>query len=254
MSTSTLETGSQTLPPRRELVAPLWHTILFVLFIVGYALFGGTRVSRLENAHLTTRVPLYLLMIGFELVMISYVWFLGVRPSGGSIPDLVGGEWKTVRDFMRDVGVAFMFWLVVIAVLVGLRFTIGQNPQALRAAMVLAPHSGLEFLLWVVVAFSAGACEEFVFRGYLQRQFFALTGSDAAAVIFQAVVFGAAHSYQGVRGMVTIGIYGALFGVLAVSRRSLRPGMIQHVMQDSFAGLAAGLMLKHLNKLPAVFF
>ncbi|MGA7030257.1 MAG: type II CAAX endopeptidase family protein [Candidatus Acidiferrales bacterium] len=252
MSTSPAETAGQA-APRRALIAPLWHTILFVLFIVGYALFGGTRVSRLENAHLTTRVPLYLFMLGFELVLFSYVWFLGVKPAGGSIRELVGGEWKTVRDFLKDVGIAFMFWLVVITVLVGLRLTIGQNPDALRAAQVLAPQSGLDFLLWVVVAFSAGTCEEFVFRGYLQRQFFALTGSDAAAVILQAVVFGAAHSYQGVRGMVTIGIYGGLFGVLAVNRRSLRPGMIQHFMQDSFAGLAAGL-LRHFGKLPAGLF
>ncbi len=31
----------------------------------------------------------------------------------------------------RDIGVAFMFWMVVIAVLVGLRFSLGENPQAM---------------------------------------------------------------------------------------------------------------------------
>ncbi len=253
MSTSIVETASQP-APRRELVAPLWHTLIFVLFVCGYAFFGRTHLARLANQHLTTRVPLYLLMIGFELVLFSYVWFLGVKPTGGRMEDLVGGKWKTAGDVLRDLGVAFMFWLVVIVALVGLRFTLGQNPRAVRAAMILAPRSVPEYLLWVVVALAAGTCEEFVFRGYLQRQFHAFTGSHAAAVVLQALVFGAAHSYQGVRGMITIGVYGALFGVLAVHRKSLRPGMIQHFMQDSFAGLVAGFLLKRLDKLPAVFF
>lgn len=52
--------------------------------------------------------------------------------------------------------------------------------------------------------------------------------------------------------MITITVYGALFGILAVYRKSLRPGMIQHAMQDSFAGLGFAL-LKRLGKVPAVW-
>ncbi|MFZ0885134.1 MAG: type II CAAX endopeptidase family protein [Candidatus Acidiferrales bacterium] len=252
MSTSILETASEP-RPRRPLVAPLWHTIVFVVFVCGYAFFGRATVATLESRHITTRVPLYLFMIGFELVLVAYVWFLGVKPAGGTMLGLIGGKWSSARDVLRDIGVAFMFWMVVIAVLVGLRFSLGVNTQAVRAAMVLAPRSLAEISLWVVLALSAGICEEFVFRGYLQKQFLALTGSDVAAVVLQALVFGAAHSYQGVRGMITIGVYGALFGVLAVNRKSLRPGMIQHFMQDSFAGLAV-VVLQRLGKLPAALF
>ncbi len=250
MSTSILETASEP-QPRRPLVAPLWHTIVFVVFVCGYAFFGRANVAALESRHVTSRVPLYLFMIGFELVLVAYVWFLGVKPAGGTVLGLIGGKWSSAREVWRDIGVAFMFWMVVIVVLVGLRYSLGVNPQALRATAVLAPRGAVEIFLWLVVALSAGVCEEFVFRGYLQKQFLALTGSDAAAVLLQALIFGAAHSYQGVRGMITIGLYGALFGALAVNRKSLRPGMIQHFMQDSLAGLAAGLVLKRLGKMPA---
>jgi hypothetical protein len=44
--------------------------------------------------------------------------------------------------------------------------------------------------------------------------------------------------------MITIAIYGALFGVLAVRRKSLRPGIMQHTGQDVLAGLAANLLSK----------
>ncbi len=240
--------------PRRDLIAPLWHTVVFVVFVFGYAFYERTRMSRLESQHLTNKVPLYLFMIGFELLLVAYVWFLGVRLAGGSFRSLIGGKWKTAGDVLRDVGVAFVFWLVVIVVLVRLRFALGQNTQMTKAALILSPQSAKEMIVWALLALAAGFCEEYVFRGYLQKQFLALTGSDVAAVLLQAVVFGAAHSYQGVKGMITITVYGALFGVMAVYRKSLRPGMIQHAMQDSFAGIVGGLLARKLGNAPALFF
>jgi uncharacterized protein len=240
------------LNPGRKLIAPLWHTIVFVLFILAYAYHGQTTVSRVEGMHLASKVPLYLLMIALELLLVSYVWFLGVKPAGGSFRGLIGGKWNTFGDVMRDIGVAFMFWLVVIVMLVGLQISIGKNPQTAKAVFMLAPGSLAEAIVWVVLSTTAGFCEEFIFRGYLQKQFYAITGSDAAAVAIQAVCFGIAHSYQGVKSMITITVYGALFGILAVYRKSLRPGMIQHAMQDSFAGLGSAL-LKRLGKVPAVW-
>ena len=63
------------------------------------------------------------------------------------------------------------------------------------------------------------------------------TGTAAAAVALQAVVFGIGHFYQGIRGVVVITIYGALFGILAILRKSLRPGILQHAGQDVVSGL-----------------
>lgn len=241
------------LVPGRKLIAPLWHTIVFVLFLIGYAYYGRTSVTRIEGHHLSSKVSLYLFMILLELILVSYVWFLGVKPAGGSFRALIGGKWNSVGDVLRDIGAAFLFWLVVIVMLVGLQISIGKSPQTTQTVFMLAPGSLTEMIVWVILSVTAGVCEEFMFRGYLQKQFLAITGSDAAAVALQAVLFGIAHSYQGVKSIVTITLYGALFGMLAVCRGSLRPGMIQHAAQDSFAGLAFGL-LKRLGKLPAVSF
>lgn len=241
------------LNPGRKLIAPLWHTIVFVLFLVGYAYYGRTSVARIEGHHFSSKVSLYLLMILLELILVSYVWFLGVKPAGGSFGGLIGGKWSSFGDVLRDIGVAFLFWLVVIMVLVGLQFSIGKSPETAKAVFMLAPDSVSEMIVWVILSVTAGVCEEFIFRGYLQKQFLAITGSDPAAVAVQAVLFGIAHSYQGVKSIITITVYGALFGILAVSRKSLRPGMIQHAAQDSFAGLGFAL-LKRLGKVPAGLF
>ena len=89
---------------------------------------------------------------------------------------------------------------------------------------------------------TAGICEETIFRGYLQRQFMALTKSAPAGILFSAAAFGVVHAYQGFRMVILIGLYGAMFGILAYCRGSIRPGMIAHAWQDSLNGVLAALV------------
>jgi membrane protease YdiL (CAAX protease family) len=106
-------------------------------------------------------------------------------------------------------------------------------PTELQA---LAPQGALGFALWFALSISAGICEEFVFRGYLQRQFSALTANAAAGIVLSAVVFSVGHLYEGGVKAVVIGVFGILLGTLAYLRRSLAPGMIAHAWHDIFAG------------------
>lgn len=76
--------------------------------------------------------------------------------------------------------------------------------------------------------------------GYLQKQLHALTGSAAVAVMGQALCFGIAHGYQGWKNVVVIAVLGILYGVLALWRRSTRPGMIAHAWTDVYGGLQLG--------------
>jgi uncharacterized protein len=240
---------AETAPPIVEAVdldpiAPWWHTVLFILILVGLAAGDALHIGRASaaNAH---RMATYIVSILFEWAMVGYVWLFGLRLRRKRMRDVIGGRWAKPSDFFRDVGVAFLFWLVVVAFLIAVQFSLGQNPEAKRAMKVLLPQTAAEMIVWIFVSITAGFTEEFLFRGYLQRQFLALTKSQYAAVALQAVAFGSAHIYQGWKGAVTITVYGALFGILAVMRRSLRPGMLQHALQDSFTGIAGSLLSKH---------
>jgi membrane protease YdiL (CAAX protease family) len=51
-------------------------------------------------------------------------------------------------------------------------------------------------------------------------------------VLAQAVLFGIGHWYQGVRQVILISLLGALYGILAQWRKSLRPGIIAHAWAD----------------------
>jgi len=227
-----------------EPVAPLWHTVVFLAMFLALAVANALRIQH-ASAALPHRLRVYIFSILFEWVMVAYVWWFGLRPRGMRVRELIGGKWARVSDFFRDVGIAFLFWLVVLSMLATIRLVLGPNPAAVKAIRLLAPRTGAEMIVWVLVSVTAGITEEFLFRGYLQRQFLALTKSPHVAVVLQAIVFGSAHIYQGWKGAVGITFYGALFGVLALVRRSLRPGMMQHATQDTVSGIAVSLLSKH---------
>jgi len=91
---------------------------------------------------------------------------------------------------------------------------------------------------------SAGFCEEFVFRGYVQRQLLALSRNTVVAVLGQGVVFGMMHAYQGWVPAARIVVIGVLFGAFAAWRRTLRVGMVAHAWQDIWAGWLGRVLLR----------
>jgi membrane protease YdiL (CAAX protease family) len=229
-------------PARATAVAPAWHTIVFVIVLIGFSSLQSLPRFAAMAATEPSRIPTYLLTVAFELLMLGYIW-LGLRRYKVPMRELIGGKWNRFSDFLLDVGVALIFWIAVVAMLAGLSFALHFKGE--EAAKFLLPQTWTEVAVWIPVAVTAGFCEEFIFRGYLQRQCLALTGNVVAAIALQAIVFGIGHLYQGVKGVVVISIYGAMFGILAVMRKSLRPGMIQHAGQDTISGIAGFLLMKY---------
>ena len=156
--------------------------------------------------------------------------------------ELIGGRWPSVRAVLGDLGIAVLYLIAANLVLAALGFLLKVTPSpGMRS---IFPHGPAEVVTWVMLALTAGICEEILFRSYLQRQLAALTKSTAAGLMLQGVAFGAAHGYQGMRYMCIIAVYGCLFGLLAYWRRSLRPGMTAHFVQDAVGGLVGRHFLK----------
>ena len=124
----------------RKLLAPMWHTGVLVFFVFSTAYIQTRFSSNLENSQIGSRVAIYVFSICFELILLSYVWFLGVRRSGTSFADVVGGRWARAADFWRDIGVAFVFWLVVVVILVLAAHLMGENMQAKKAFQIGRAH------------------------------------------------------------------------------------------------------------------
>jgi membrane protease YdiL (CAAX protease family) len=113
--------------------------------------------------------------------------------------------------------------------------------QAIRN---LIPNGSIEVLLFLMTSVTAGFCEELIYRGYLQRQFTALTRAVTGGIVLQTVAFALGHAYQGWKYVLLIAVLAAMLGLLAHWRKSLRPGMIAHALQDGVGGIMAGHVLR----------
>jgi membrane protease YdiL (CAAX protease family) len=105
----------------------------------------------------------------------------------------------------------------------------------------LIPVTARERLLWSAAAISAGVCEETVFRGWLLAILHSRVGlGGTALVLTAAAIFGLAHTYQGITGVVLTAIAGILFCVLYVVTGSLLVPIVLHSLVDlRFAFLPA---------------
>ena len=228
--------------PRRPLLAPLRHTVILIAILIGIAAYGiYAQATSHGERHLVEQrgsaLPLYLSLLAAEWGLVRFVVAGGLRRTGTRLRDLVGARWASWRDVARDVAVALGFWAAWAAI-EALAMS-GLGPDTAKGIDTLLPRNVPEIAAWVLLSLSAGFCEEVVFRGYLQQQFEALTGSLPLAVVGQAVIFGVSHGYQGLRNVIVITVLGGLYGLLAHWRRSLKPGMSAHAWTYVGGGLLA---------------
>jgi membrane protease YdiL (CAAX protease family) len=155
---------------------------------------------------------------------------------------LSGGRWTSWRSVAVDIAILVPFWAIWEGAAYGVDRLLG--PTAAKSVDSLLPKSFLEILIWIATACTAGICEELVFRGYLQRQMRAATGSGTAAVIGQGLVFGLFHSYQGWKNVVVISVLGVLYGMLAAWRGNLRVNIVSHAATDIWEGWLKFVVLR----------
>ena len=103
--------------------------------------------------------------------------------------------------------------------------------------------------IWVVAAFG----EEFVYRGLLVRRLGFLLGDNRSglwmAVIFSSILFGIAHRYQGISGMISTGTVGFVMGVIFIkSKNRLWLTILTHGVYD-----VIGITLIYLDMDKAVY-
>ncbi|HEX2945357.1 MAG TPA: type II CAAX endopeptidase family protein [Clostridia bacterium] len=98
------------------------------------------------------------------------------------------------------------------------------------------PSNGLELLLSIlVVAGSAGICEEFLFRGVIQRGL--ERAGEVRAILITALLFSLMHmDFQKIFGTFFLG---ALIGFVVYRANSIFCGMFAHFMNNALAVLAS---------------
>jgi hypothetical protein len=229
------------LQPENHAVAPAWHTVLLVLIMLGLSGVSAYSQGLPSIGNTRNQIARYVTAIVMEWLILGFIWF-GLRLRKQRMRVLLGENWGGARQILRNLGIAVLFLIASNLILSLISHLLKAAPNA--AIIGLLPHTPAEIAVYALLTVTAGICEEMIFRGYLQRQFSVFFRSAAAGVVLQGIMFGASHGYQGPKFMVIIVVYGVLFGLLAQSRRSLRPGMIAHFLQDLIIGIAAGRFMK----------
>src|SRR5271157_5063375 len=172
MGTSALAQSPSDRYPR---VASPIHTILVLAALGGWTFLAKILTDQMRAVANPNRVRAYLVTIFVEWFFFVLV-VAGVRRSGATVLLVLGDHWHSARRVLRDIGIAAGFWVVALALLWVFARLLRIDAQG-RNLQFIFPHGGVEITLWIALSVTAGICEETIFRGYLQRQFMALTKS-----------------------------------------------------------------------------
>ena len=99
----------------------------------------------------------------------------------------------------------------------------------------LSPEGVSERIVATFMVLIIAVSEETIFRGYLILRFKSITGSTFAAVIISSIIFSIGHGYEGLEGVIIVGIMGTFFALIYLWRKSLIVPIVLHFMQDYIA-------------------
>ncbi len=213
------------------MIAALINLLLVLFLLAGVPLlsFLSTRQPELLTA---PRRALYFSAVLSQWLLAVLTAFIIVLTSAG----FVGFATIPWTGFVRwTVGLfgASLAGMGVGALLESTGAWPGESPLVRR----LIPRTRSE-KLWalLIVAPTAGVCEEFVYRGYLLSQLSDFTHSAALAWALSSIAFGLCHGYQRSVGAVRATLLGALLAAPVVLAGAIYPSMAAHFLID-VAGL-----------------
>jgi CAAX protease family protein len=138
------------------------------------------------------------------------------------------------NEFVYGAAIGLIVALLTQAVLIRRNAKLAAaTKKAMKKLDFFLPFTARERTWFALVSVTAGICEETLYRGFLYHYF-----RDTwhwglwIAVAASAVVFGLAHGYQGISGILATGAIGGFLAVLYLGTGSLLVPMIFHALLD----------------------
>jgi len=224
--------GRERGPFARAGLAPVWHTVALASLIVVVACTGlflqhGGLPARVGADAATSGSRIVSQYLPLLLVNCSLTAYCCAFRGWGALREWVG---PSPHGVIRELGLAVV--LILLIQLVELGFTLVFGVRQTGTAASLLPLTLAERLSWVLVAVGVGFCEEVVYRGYLQAQLSAFSGSARLGIALQAALFGLAHADQGLAVALRVFGYGLLLGGVVYRRGTLWAAIFAHIGLD----------------------
>lgn len=173
-------------------------------------------------------IPFLVSICGLHWASVLAVVFL-IRRTGGSLPEIgFHLSWRGVLTLV----------IVVTAIgagLIWLRTTWPTSEAPSEASQMMYPSTATQRWFWIVVALSAGFCEEFVYRGFGICALEARGMSRWKAVCWASFSFVMIHGVFGVIAFPFLFLAGLAFSAIFLWRGSLTPVISIHAIFDVLA-------------------
>src|ERR1700720_4222037 len=127
-----------------RLASPI-HTILVLAAIGGWATGHRIFADQLSATANPNRVGFYLVTLLYEWLLFVLV-VVGVRRSGTSVITVLGEHWHSVRQVVRDIGIAAGFYIVAWMLLSVSGWLL--RTAALGRNVSMLPERGIELTFW----------------------------------------------------------------------------------------------------------
>jgi membrane protease YdiL (CAAX protease family) len=221
-----------------------WDFALILIFLAtAVPWLGRRRIRQLLQSPETTkrdRLRLYASTVASQWVAAAVIFW---RATAHSIPAPMLG--LAIPNVALTAAVAALLAALIFAnQIVSLRRLTLRPSEAQgvlpQLALKIFPQDTVERLAFFVVVTTVAICEEFIYRGFVQRVLADWAGNVVLVGIFgSAAMFALAHLYQGRRGLVSTFIVGLLFSAVRAWTGSLVPSLVAHFVADLTAGLLA---------------
>jgi membrane protease YdiL (CAAX protease family) len=203
-----------------------WYTVGLVVLIYAIAVLEQ-RVSRhIPHHRVPFRFEARVFIVEWALFFVAY---RGIRDSGVRFADAMGRRpWSSLPELRKDITAA-----LIVVLLIYINGHLLRYLGPFQTSSVGHATTGYQYVFTLFVAVSAGVTEEVIFRGLLLPQFHLLIGNIAAATVMQSCVFAVAHGgNQSPTQFLKHCCSGCLFAYLAITRKSLWPAILAHVLFD----------------------
>jgi uncharacterized protein len=217
-----------------------WDLALIVAFLAtAVPLMGRRRIQQLMRIPQTNkleRLALYASTMAFQwLISAIILW----RITAHGIPAAQLGL-RIGRPLLTSAVAAALAIVVLANQMYSLRHVgataVDESNVLVQMALKVFPQDAAERLAFFAVVVTVAFCEEWIYRGFVQRIFHDWGSTAIAGIVGSAILFAGAHLYQGRRGLLSTFSVGLIFSAVRWWTGSLIPSMAAHFVADLTAG------------------
>lgn len=192
----------------------------------------------------------------------TLLWLLGLGAGALLVWFEAGRGWPSIGFGPTDYGASDGF---IVGATIGAFGALALRPllalfvprfaDAMRSAYAplapFLPKTGTQLFWGLFVSVAAGVAEEIAYRGMLMA-YLVTWFSNWGALAISSLLFGAAHLYQGWKGVLTTTLLGAALGYIYIKTDSLTLPILLHIAINVSSMLTAWIVLRRRSATRAV--